>query len=172
MFKTKQVNVGDYIEIIDNSSSDFGGKFYVVKNDDPIFWYGKEPNKNILEQELKIGFFYEYFFKIIGRWTPNRQFLADFLKLNKIKKTLVSQYLGYSQNWLTQMANDKRRDMTDATLQSIMKKLHIDWTQDTFIHVKATKEHTAYRTRPCGYKHDKHKEILQRAMWDGLFVKA
>lgn len=102
----------------------------------------------------------------------NRQFLADFLKLNNIKKTLVSKYLGYSQNWLTQMANDKRRDMTDATLQSIMKKLHIDWTQDTFIHVKATKEHTAYRTRPCTYKHDKHKERLQRAMWDGEFVKA
>jgi len=69
------------------------------------------------------------------------------------------------------MSNDKRRDMADATLQSIMKKLHIDWTQDTFIHVKATKEHTAYRTRPCGYKHDKHKERLQRAMWDGEFVK-
>lgn len=102
----------------------------------------------------------------------NRDFLADFLKLNNIKKTLVSKYLGYSQNWLTQMANDKRRDMTDATLQSIMKKLHIDWTQDTFIHVKATKEHTAYRTKPCTYKHDKHKERLQRAMWDGLFVKA
>lgn len=101
---------------------------------------------------------------------PNRQFLSDFLKLNNIKKTLVSQYLGYSQNWLTQMANDKRRDMTDATLQSIMKKLHIDWTQDTFIHVKATKEHTAYRTRPCTYEHDKHKERLQRAMWDGEFA--
>lgn len=103
---------------------------------------------------------------------PNRQFLADFLKLNNIKKTLVSQYLGYSENWLTQMANDKRRDMKDETLKSILKKLHIDWTQDTFIHVKATKEHTAYRTRPCTYKHDKHKERLQRAMWDGLFVKA
>lgn len=103
---------------------------------------------------------------------PNRDFLADFLKLNNIKKTLVSKYLGYSQNWLTQMANDKRRDMTDATLQSILKKLHIDWTQDMFIHVKATREHTAYRTRPCTYEHDKHKERLQRAMWDGLFVKA
>ena len=102
----------------------------------------------------------------------NREELQDFLKLNNIKKTLVSKYLGYSQNWLTQMANDKRRDMTDATLQSILKKLHIDWTQDTFIHVKATKEHTAYRTRPCTYEHDKHKERLQRAMWDGLFVKA
>lgn len=101
----------------------------------------------------------------------NRQFLADFLKLNNIKKTLVSKYLGYSENWLTQMANDKRRDMTDATLQSILGKLHIDWTQDTFIYVKATKEHTAYRTRPCTYKHDKHKEMLQRAMWGGLFLK-
>lgn len=109
---------------------------------------------------------------IVTEFTPNRDFLSDFLKLNNIKKTLVSKYLGYSQNWLTQMANDKRRDMKDATLQSIMKKLHIDWTQDTFIYVKATKEHTAYRTRPCTYKHDKHKEMLQRAMWDGLFVKA
>ena len=68
------------------------------------------------------------------------------------------------------MANDKRRDMKDTTLQSIMKKLHIDWTQDTFIHVKATEEHTAYRTRPCTYKNDKHKERLQRAMWDGEFI--
>lgn len=102
----------------------------------------------------------------------NRQFLSEFLKLNNIKKTLVSQYLGYSRNWLTQMANDKRRDMTDATLQSIMKKLHIDWTQEQWIDVKATKEHTAYRTRPCTYKHEKHKERLQRAMWDGLFLKA
>ena len=102
----------------------------------------------------------------------NRQLLSDFLKLNNIKKTLVSQYLGYSQNWLTQMANDKRRDMMDTTLQEILKNLHIDWTQDTFIYVKATKEHTAYRTRPCTYEHDKHKERLQRAMWDGLFVKA
>lgn len=111
-----------------------------------------------------------------GNWTivksnQNREFLSDFLKLNNIKKTLVSKYLGYSENWLTQMANDKRRDMTDATLKSIMKKLHIDWSQDTFINVKSTKDHTAYRTKPSTYTTDMHKERLQRAMWDGELIR-
>lgn len=98
----------------------------------------------------------------------NRDFLSDFLKINNIKKTLVSKYLGYSQNWLTQMANDKRRDMTDETLQSIMKKLHIDWTKEQWINVKGE---VPYRTNTKNYKTDAHKERLQRAMWDGLFVK-
>lgn len=143
------------------------GKTHKVDSHSPNgywYWIGREPFF-VTNHEVSMGL------ATIIEETPNRQFLADFLKLNSIKKTLVSQYLGYSRNWLTQMANDKRRDMADATLKEILKKLHIDWTQDTFINVKATKEHTAYRTRPSGYKHDKHKEMLQRAMWDGGFVK-
>lgn len=76
----------------------------------------------------------KYCHHIGGYWeiysNVNRQYLFDFLKLNKIKKTLVSKYLGYSENWLTQMANDTRRDMTDETLKDILKKLHIDWTKE------------------------------------------
>lgn len=105
---------------------------------------------------------------IVTEFTPNRDFLADFLKLNNIKKTLVSQYLGYSRNWLTQMANDRRRDMTDATLKDILKKLHIDWTKEQWIGVKGE---VPYRTNTKNYKTDAHKERLQRAMWDGLFLK-
>ena len=100
--------------------------------------------------------------------TENRDFLKDFVKLNKIKTTLVSKALGKSQNWLTQMMNDKRRDMTDKTLQTILKQLHIDWTSSQFLNVQ---HEVPYRTKPCNYKTDKHKLVLQRAFWDGL-VKA
>ena len=98
----------------------------------------------------------------------NRDFLRDFVSLNQIKTTLVSKQLGYSHNWLTQVMNrTDRADLTDQELQAIMKQLHVDWTQKEFMHVKATKTHGAYRTRPCVYEHEKHKELLQRAFWDG-----
>lgn len=101
----------------------------------------------------------------------NREFLRDFVALNNIKTTLVSKQLGKSKGWLTQVMNrTDRGDLTDEELQDILKKLHVDWTQETFVHVKATKTHSAYRTRPCVYEHAKHKELLQRAFWDGLFV--
>ena len=108
-----------------------------------------------------------------GKWQvvnvfENRDFLRDFIALNNIKTTLVSRSLGYSHNWLTQAMNrTDRGDLTDEELQAIMKKLHVDWTQKEFVHVKATKTHSAYRTRPCVYEHAKHKELLQRAFWDG-----
>lgn len=101
----------------------------------------------------------------------NREFLRDFIKLNNIKTALVSKQLGYSKNWLTQAMNrTDRGDLSDEELQSIMKQLHVDWTQETFVHVKSTKTHSAYRTRPCIYEHAKHKELLQRAFWDGRIV--
>ena len=112
----------------------------------------------------------EEFVEVIGE-TTNRDFLKDFVKLNNIKTTLVSKSLGKSQNWLTQMMNDKRRDMTDKTLQEILKKLHIDWTSSQFLNVKPSGSYVGYRTKPCNYKTNKHKLVLQRAFWDGL-VKA
>lgn len=103
---------------------------------------------------------------------PNRGFLQDFIKLNQIKPTLVSKYLGHSPSWLTTMANEKRRgDLSDESLKAILKKLHIDWSSNEFINVKATKEHTAYRTRPNTYTTEVHKERLQKAMWNGECVK-
>ena len=98
----------------------------------------------------------------------NRNFLRDFVSLNQIKTTLVSRSLGYSRNWLTQAMNrTDRGDLTDEELQAIMKQLHVDWTQETFVYVKATKTHSAYRTRPCVYEHARHKELLQRAFGMG-----
>jgi hypothetical protein len=171
--KAKQVSVGDYIEIIDISDINYGKSFYIIKCNNGVFWYGKEPNKNILQQQLWIGFYYEYFFKIIRHWTPNRQYLSDFLKLNNIKKTLVSKYLGMAENWLTTMVNEKRsnrKDISDSTLNEIMRKLHIDWTSQEFINVKATKSNTAYKTKPCNYSRVVDKERLQRSMWNGELV--
>lgn len=110
---------------------------------------------------------------IITEGMPNREFLADFIKLNKIKKTLVSKYLGMAENWLTTMVNEKRatrKDISDATLQDIMRKLHIDWTSQEFINVKATKSNTAYKTKPCNYSRVVDKERLQKAMWNGELV--
>lgn len=98
-----------------------------------------------------------------GKWQvvdafENRDFLRDFVSLNKIKTTLVSKQLGKSKGWLTQVMNrTDRGDLLDSELQSIMKQLHVDWTQKEFVHVKATKTHSAYRTRPCVYEHAKHK---------------
>lgn len=101
----------------------------------------------------------------------NRDFLRDFVSLNKIKTTLVSKQLGKSKNWLTQAMNrTDRGDLSDQELQSIMKQLHVDWTNTQYVNVKATATHAAYRTRPCVYEHSKHKELLQRAFWDGCFV--
>jgi len=104
--------------------------------------------------------------KVVGRVMVNRQYLQDFLKINNIKKTLVSKALGKSENWLTQMANDKRRDMTEETLQRILKMLHIDWSSDKILHVK-TKGYVPYTTKPCTYHTDMHKERLQKAFWNG-----
>lgn len=101
---------------------------------------------------------------IVGE-TPNRDYLRDFVKMNNIKTMLVSKALGKSENWLTQMMNDKRRDMTDATLQSILKKLHIDWASSEWLHVK---DEVPYRTKPCNYTTVQHKERLQKAFWRGL----
>lgn len=98
----------------------------------------------------------------------NRILLRDFVALNNIKTTLVSKQLGKSKGWLTQVMNrTDRGDLTDQELQAIMKQLHVDWTNTQYVHVKATKTHSAYRTRPCVYEHAKHKELLQRAFWDG-----
>ena len=108
-----------------------------------------------------------------GNWTivNNRQTLRDFVALNNIKTTLVSKQLGKSKGWLTQVMNrTDRGDLSDQELQSIMKQLHVDWTNTQYVNVKATKTHSAYRTRPCMYEHAKHKELLQRAFWDGCFV--
>lgn len=98
----------------------------------------------------------------------NREFLRDFVSLNQIKTTLVSKQLGKSKGWLTQVMNrTDRGDLSDQELQSIMKQLHVDWTNTQYVNVKATATHAAYRTRPCVYEHAKHKELLQRAFWDG-----
>jgi hypothetical protein len=103
----------------------------------------------------------------------NRDFLRDFVSLNQIKTTLVSKQLGKSKGWLTQVMNrTDRGDLSDSELQSIMKQLHVDWTNTQYVNVKATKTHSAYRTRPCVYEHAKHKELLQRAFWDGRFTTA
>lgn len=103
----------------------------------------------------------------------NRDFLRDFVSLNQIKTTLVSKQLGKSKGWLTQVMNrTDRGDLTDQELHSIMKQLHVDWTNTQYVNVKATATHAAYRTRPCVYEHAKHKELLQRAFWDGCFTTA
>ena len=98
----------------------------------------------------------------------NRDFLRDFVALNNIKTTLVSKQLGKSKGWLTQvMSRTDRGDLSDQELQAIMKQLHVDWTNTQYVNVKATATHAAYRTRPSVYEHAKHKELLQRAFWDG-----
>ena len=129
---------------------------------------GLEPNNDLIgslrHKESRLSFLKEFVQVII----KNRKTLREFVSLNKIKTTLVSRSLGYSRNWLTQAMNrTDRGDLTDEELQAIMKQLHVDWTQDAFVYVKATATHAAYRTRPCVYEHAKHKELLQRAFWDG-----
>lgn len=114
------------------------------------------------------AYMYRSQFVLIGD-LPNRQYLQEFLKINNIKKTLVSKVLGKSENWLTQMANDTRRDMTEETLQRILKMLHIDWSSDKTLHVK-TKGYVPYTTKPCTYHTDMHKERLQKAFWNGEVV--
>ena len=101
----------------------------------------------------------------------NRETLAHFVRTNNIRTTLVSLYLGYSKGWLTQTMNrTDRGDISDQELQDILKKLHIDWTQDTFVNVMATKDHTAYRTKPCSHTTELHKARLQQSFWNGEFV--
>ena len=101
----------------------------------------------------------------------NREYLQDFVYKNKIKTTLVSKYLGYSKGWLSQTMNrTDRGDLTEDELQDILKMLHVDWSHTGYVYVKATSNHAAYKTRPCVYEHQKHKDILQRAFWNGEFV--
>ena len=100
--------------------------------------------------------------------TPNRDYLRDFCNMNNIKKTLVSLALGKSENWLTQTVNDKRRDMTDATLKSILSMLHIQWDSTEVLNVKAHDGCSAYTTVPSTYTTTAHKERLQRSFWRGM----
>ena len=129
-----------------------------------------------LDSEIAIskngdGFFY-HSIEVFDLF-QNRDFLRDFVSLNQIKTTLVSKQLGKSKGWLTQVMNrTDRGDLSDEELQSIMKQLHVDWTNTQYVNVKATATHAAYRTRPCVYEHAKHKELLQRAFWDGRFTSA
>lgn len=110
--------------------------------------------------------------EVIGRVNLNRNRLADFVKTNNIRTTLVSRYLGYSKGWLTQaMARKDRGDLDDSELQAIMDKLHIDWEYDEYVHVKATKQHTAYKTKPCSHTTELHKARLQQSFWNGEFIK-
>lgn len=147
------------------------GKTHEVEEVSPRgYWYyiDKKP-VFVTNYEVKKGW------ATIINEMPNREFLADFIKLNNIKKTLVSKYLGMAENWLTTMVNEKRstrKDISDATLQDIMRKLHIDWTSQEFINVKATKSNTAYKTKPCNYSRVVDKERLQKAMWNGELLKA
>ena len=132
---------------------------------------GLEPNNDLIGSLRHNGSSLSFPKEFVQVIINNRKKLRDFVSLNKIKTTLVSRSLGYSRNWLTQAMNrTDRGDLTDEELQAIMKQLHVDWTQKEFVHVKATKTHSAYRTRPCVYEHAKHKELLQRAFWDGRFV--
>lgn len=102
----------------------------------------------------------------------NREILADFVRTKNIRTTLVSRYLGYSKGWLTQaMSRTDRGDLDDSELQAIMDKLHIDWSSSEYVHVKATKHHTAYKTKPCSHTTDQHKARLQQSFWNGEFVK-
>ncbi len=102
----------------------------------------------------------------------NREILAHFIRINNIRPTLVSRYLGYSKGWLTQaMTRTDRGDLDDSELQAIMGKLHIDWSSSEYVHVKATKQHTAYKTKPCSHTTEQHKARLQQSFWNGEFVK-
>lgn len=168
------IKVGDEIEIIKSyiDKQNIGKRFYVVRLDEHLFWYGKERDKNILQQELFVGFYGGDFCRIVSRYMPNRKKLADFIKVNNIKMTLVSLTVGKARNWLHVMVGEKRRgDLSDEALQAILKLIHIDWSKDQVINVKATKEHTAYKTRTSSYKTDQHKDRLQQAMWNGEFVR-
>lgn len=101
----------------------------------------------------------------------NRETLAHFIKENNIRTTLVSRYLGYSKGWLTQAMTRKDRGDLDANeLQDIMDKLHIDWNSTEYVHVKATKQHTAYKTKPYSHTTELHKARLQQSFWNGEFV--
>lgn len=104
----------------------------------------------------------------------NRKELRDFIKENKIKTTIVSKSLGKAESWLTTMSSEKegkrRGDISDSTLASIMKMLHIDWSSDKPIAVH-TKGFVPYTTKPCNYKTEQHKQRLQQAFWNGDFVK-
>lgn len=134
------------------------GRYYTDDHGDQLFYMGGKHCSHI-----------DGYWSVVA---DNRQTLRDFIKLNQIKTTLVSKQLGKSKGWLTQVMNrTDRGDLSDQELQSIMKQLHVDWTNTQYVNVKATKTHSAYRTRPCVYEHAKHKELLQRAFWDGRIVK-
>lgn len=101
----------------------------------------------------------------------NREILANFVRTNNIRTTLVSLYLGYSKGWLTQEMTRKDRGDLDANeLQEIMDKLYIDWNSTDYVHVKATKQHTAYKTKPCSHTTELHKARLQQSFWNGEFT--
>lgn len=110
--------------------------------------------------------------EVIGRFNLNRNRLAHFVRTNNIRTTLVSRYLGYSKGWLTQaMTRTDRGDLDDSELQAIKDKLHIDWSSTEYVHVKATKQHTAYKTKPCSHTTELHKARLQQSFWNGEFIK-
>lgn len=169
----KKYKVGDTVEITNATGfkdSKVGDKAKVTN-----VWQGIDGCFAKLEKNGELLHLGSWQCFVVSSLMPNREFLADFIKLNKIKKTLVSKYLGMAENWLTTMVNEKRatrKDISDATLKDIMRKLHIDWTSQEFINVKATKSNTAYKTKPCNYSRVVDKERLQRSMWNGELVKA
>lgn len=166
----ESLKIGDKIKIVDGTDENFGQEFFVVKKEEYVFFYSKNKKGKSTDKDSFIGYYFNWFYNIVPQM-PNREYLADFIKMNNIKMTKVSKTVGKARNWLHVMVTEKRRgDLSDKALQSILKLIHIDWTKDQLINVKATKEHTAYFTRTSTYKTDAHKERLQRAMWNGEFL--
>ena len=153
------------IEIYEYHSSEFGfklGDVCKVDYESPSDIYLINPRNGAVAHFYKSMVVSQFY---------NREYLQDFVYKNKIKTTLVSKYLGYSKGWLSQTMNrTDRGDLTEDELQDILKMLHVDWSHTGYVYVKATSTHAAYKTRPCVYEHQKHKDILQRAFWNGEFV--
>lgn len=160
--KNNEVTVGSKIKIVDGTSDH--GFIGVVSDVNKNVIYVKNEDHGAVTANL--DFCYELMDEM-----PNRNRLAHFIKTNNIRTTLVSRYLGYSKGWLTQaMTRKDRGDLDDHELQEIMNKLHINWSSDEYVHVKATKQHTAYKTKPCSHTTELHKARLQQSFWNGEFT--
>lgn len=160
--KKNEVTVGGKIKIVDKTS-DHGFIGIVTEVNKNVIYVKNGDDKAIT---ANLDFCYELMNEL-----SNRNRLTQFVRTNNIRTTLVSRYLGYSKGWLTQaMTRTDRGDLDDNELQAIMDKLHIDWSSSEYVHVKATKQHTAYKTKPCSHTTEQHKARLQQSFWNGEFT--
>lgn len=101
----------------------------------------------------------------------NRYKLKQFLKSIGMKKQLVSLQLGKGLNYLSNTSSKSefknRGDLPESKLNSIKKKLTIDFNSHDYLYVDPIGNQVAFKIKPVNCKTDQQKAWLNELLYTG-----